>query len=185
MGHNLIIGGTGMLKNSSIWLGSQGNFLTVVGRDKLKLDAVKDTVGGLDDVSLISLDYHDVNRLTNALLEDIKQHGAINRAVVWMSANASDSLQAVVDCLSSTAKNRWALYHVLGSAASRPTADRQPRLGSNCDYYQVILGFKQESGLSRWLTHREISDGVIDALKKGEKQRTIIGLVEPWDERPI
>ncbi|MBT2690712.1 hypothetical protein J7I93_21465 [Bacillus sp. ISL-47] len=47
----------------------------------------------------------------------------------------------------------------------------------------VILGFREETGRSRWLTNNEISDGVMNAVKKG-KELYITGEVETWDQRP-
>ena len=41
----------------------------------------------------------------------------------------------------------------------------------------------REGGRSRWLTHDEISQGVLDAIQVGEDV-AIIGTVQPWEERP-
>ena len=38
---------------------------------------------------------------------------------------------------------------------------------------QVVLGFKRESGVSRWLTDDEISDGVLEAIRKREAQHSV------------
>ncbi|MEM5592401.1 hypothetical protein AAHH67_13015 [Niallia circulans] len=40
-----------------------------------------------------------------------------------------------------------------------------------------------ENSVSRWLTHKEISAGVIDAIKNNWK-RKVVGVVEPWEKRP-
>ena len=45
------------------------------------------------------------------------------------------------------------------------------------------LGFKIIGSHSRWLTHAEISNGVIESLK-GNKTKTIVGTLHPWDRRP-
>ena len=50
-------------------------------------------------------------------------------------------------------------------------------------YRRVILGFVVEGGKSRWLTHEEISGGVIEAVQK-DAERYIVGTVEPWSMRP-
>lgn len=40
-----------------------------------------------------------------------------------------------------------------------------------------------ESNRSRWLTNKEISDGVIEAINNKNKIHTV-GQIEPWDKRP-
>ncbi|TCP24529.1 hypothetical protein EV207_12428 [Scopulibacillus darangshiensis] len=183
MGHDVIVGGTGMLKDVSIWLASQGNHLTVIGRNHDRLLQLEREVPDSGNLNLLSLDYHNVDQLTNAVLQAIKVHGPVSRAVVWMHSTANDALQALVDCLSSTVQDTWSLYHVLGSAASRPNAVTRPELRGNCHYHEIILGFNMRSGISRWLTHNEISTGVIHALEH-EARETIVGIVEPWEKRP-
>ena len=53
----------------------------------------------------------------------------------------------------------------------------------NIQYRQVILGFVIEGGRSRWLTHAEISGGVLDAVRN-DRLFSIVGTVEPWSLRP-
>lgn len=75
-----------------------------------------------------------------------------------------------------------------GSAAANP-AERAQRLPAWLDsclqihYRQVILGFAVEGGRSRWLTHDEISGGVVAAVRADEPYR-VVGTVDPWSLRP-
>ena len=50
-------------------------------------------------------------------------------------------------------------------------------------YRQVLLGFVHEDGQSRWLTHKEICAGAIQACASDDTV-TIAGQVEPWNLRP-
>lgn len=50
-------------------------------------------------------------------------------------------------------------------------------------YREVMLGFVPLGTGSRWLTNEEISDGVIDAVGT-DGERSIVGVVEPWELRP-
>nr|QQZ48808.1 hypothetical protein JKL49_15675 [Phenylobacterium glaciei] len=52
-----------------------------------------------------------------------------------------------------------------------------------CELRQVVLGFKVEEAGSRWLTHDEISDGVLEAAR-ADRLLTIIGQTEPWSAKP-
>src|SRR5690606_4543804 len=82
------------------------------------------------------------------------------------------------------------LFQVLGSAVADPAhPDRLARAASvaeglhDCRLRQVVLGFKDEAGRSRWLTNSEISEGVLDAVRT-DRALTFIGQVEPWSARP-
>src|SRR5690606_3732421 len=50
-------------------------------------------------------------------------------------------------------------------------------------YREVIRGFVIDAGRSRWLTHREISQGVLEAIR-ADRPRSIVGTVTPWPARP-
>ena len=77
------------------------------------------------------------------------------------------------------------IYHVLGSASydpknvSKEWYDPSP----NTKYNKIILGFKIDQGLSRWLFQEEISDGTVKAIESKLKE-FVIGQIEPWDMRP-
>jgi hypothetical protein len=79
-------------------------------------------------------------------------------------------------------------FHVLGSAAddpSQPDDARRSRFAALSDlvYHEVILGFIVDRGTSRWLTHDEISAGVLAAIDRGAP-RSIVGTTRPWSARP-
>ena len=63
--------------------------------------------------------------------------------------------------------------HILGSSSDLKKVKREAILPKNCSYHQVQLGFFIEGNHSRWLTHKEISDGVIEAIEKRKKILTI------------
>jgi len=84
----------------------------------------------------------------------------------------------------SNQNSEWDLFHVLGSSANLEKLKGKVSVPTNCLYYQVQLGFVIEDVLSRWLTHQEISNGVIETIQK-RKQIHIIGAIEPWEKRPF
>lgn len=73
------------------------------------------------------------------------------------------------------------LYEVKGSHASREGFQLESI--NKLKWNRVILGFRMEKGRSRWLTDKENSEGVMNAVKKG-KELYITGDVEPWGQRP-
>lgn len=80
-------------------------------------------------------------------------------------------------------KSEWELFHILGSSSDVHRNKRENTLPAGCSYRQIQLGFVIEGAHSRWLTNKEISDGVIDAIKKANKIQTI-GQIDPWEKRP-
>jgi len=77
---------------------------------------------------------------------------------------------------------------VLSSSHADPGKDNSPGLAKFADfadinYHEVILGFITDTGYSRWLSHAEISAGVLTAISKKQK-RFVVGTVEPWSAQP-
>lgn len=79
---------------------------------------------------------------------------------------------------------------MLGSRVADP--EHPERLGvaasvteglADCELRQVVLGFKVETEGARWLTHEEISDGVLAAIR-GDFVFSVIGQTEPWSLKP-
>ena len=64
--------------------------------------------------------------------------------------------------------------------AARPALEALP---PNVAYRQVILGFQIEGERSRWLTHGEISQGVLQAIAD-DAEYHVVGVVRPWERRP-
>lgn len=186
--HALVVGGTGMLRGLSLALAEEGRMVSVVARTPSRLqsltDAAKDFSGGINP---LSLDYRDGARLQKALRRAVERFGPFGLAVCWIHSTAPEALRQVVEVIADTSES-CRLFHVRGSAAANPlTGSRRPpewlALYSNIQYRQVILGFVIEDGGSRWLTHAEISGGVLDAVRK-DRPFSIVGTVEPWSLRP-
>ena len=82
----------------------------------------------------------------------------------WIRSSEPRALRIVADVLAEGGR----LVHVLGSAAafdevSVDDLETRPRLA----YQQVVLGSVREGGGSRWLSHEEISAGVLAAVEGG------------------
>ena len=96
---------------------------------------------------------------------------------------------------------RCRFFRVLGSAAGDPA---RLRLGKEAEfkaegtrtieaafhqsldriaYREIILGFRIESGVSRFNTHEEIRSGVIEAIER-DLPESIVGVVTPWEMNP-
>jgi hypothetical protein len=53
----------------------------------------------------------------------------------------------------------------------------------NCLYRSILLGFVLEADGSRWLSNKEIGEGVIKSIEEDIKDM-VIGIMEPWEKRP-
>lgn len=181
-GHDLVVGGSGMLAGLVTALARQGRHVSVIARDPGRLARLAEATRG---ITPLPLDYHDADALEAALTQASRDHGRIERAVGWFHCGAPEIPLAVARHV------RRVYCHVLGSAAADPSTpavlDRWraafavlPRL----DYRIAVLGFVVEpDGRSRWLTHDEISAGAAAALADA-RPLSIIGAVAPWSARP-
>jgi hypothetical protein len=129
-------------------------------------------------------DYYDPASFSAALDAAVARAGPIDLAVAWFH-----SLKIAAPRLLSE-RVRGRMFQVLGSAAADPshperldTAAKAAQGSPDCALRQVVLGFQVEAGRSRWLTHEEISRGVLDAIR-ADLPLAIIGQVEPWSARP-
>lgn len=186
--HALVVGGTGMLRGVSLYLAEQGYTVSVVARRRDRLQALVDSAAAFrGEIVPLQLDYGDPVELERALARSAGAFGPIALAVCWVHSVATDPLSVVARTIAGAGASPR-LFHIRGSASAKPAAGG-PRIPQSLlafptlRYRQVILGFVIENGRSRWLSHREISDGVISAVSS-DREITIVGTVEPWSMRP-
>lgn len=161
------------------------NTVSVLARSKKDLEKLEKRYPGV--VHGIAVDYLDESALRLALKAAVEKHGRFSSAVVWMQ----DAPIAIAFCIAEfigTPQEKGVFVHVRGSDAADPAAPKQSMETSfvaktSIKYQEVILGFVREGTVSRWLDHEEITEGILQAIKKGDA-KTIVGTVTPWAERP-
>lgn len=114
------------------------------------------------------VDYTKGNLLKEKIKDTIKQNGSIDLVVAWIHSYAKEALSIIANEVSNTV-DKWELFHILGSGSNLKDVKRKVATPENCSYYQIQLGFIIENDHSRWLTHQEISNGVIEAIQKKKK----------------
>lgn len=179
--HALVIGGTGMLKEATLWLSESGYHVSAIARTKTRLDSLKEQAVNQAAVSVYSVDYHHEEEFAAAVKSAINENGPVDLVVSWLHSSAPHAFPTLVQIIEKEQDRDWELYHVKGSTKQIPT--EIPELPEGCNYHQVFLGFVIEMGWSRWLTHHEISNGTIQAIKQNNPVH-IVGTLEPWDIRP-
>lgn len=158
----LAIGATGMLANASRALGRDSQHLTLFAR-RPRFLAERLGAEGMS-VGYFEVDYHDRQALRFALVRAQQQHGEADLALCWVHSSASEAIPEIAASVGAKAD----IVQVLGSA-SRPLSDLGNSVCKVRDarVRRVVLGCRHEDGGLRWLTHSEISAGVLDAIHTG------------------
>jgi NAD(P)-dependent dehydrogenase (short-subunit alcohol dehydrogenase family) len=182
MSHALVIGGTGMLRGVTRELAKRFDHVSVVARSKSDLDTLEKEKPGA--IHGIAVDYRNETELRALIRGAVSTYGNVTLVVAWIHEDGSVIPHVIVE---SAGDAPLTFVHVLGSASadpSRPDLSIRKDMEHSCvAYHEAILGFVLEGNHSRWLSHGEISAGVLKAIETGAP-RSIIGTVEPWSRRP-
>ncbi|KPC97268.1 short chain dehydrogenase [Geobacillus sp. BCO2] len=202
--HALVIGGTGMLADVSLWLVRKGYDVSVIARRRARMKQLIDCAGQMASINPLLVDYRDQEALCSLISRAIQKNGTFALIIAWVHTDGNQALSTVIQknsghsrlctlyrCIRRNAviqKNSghsgpWRLFHVLGSRADPAEAKSELCLPVTCLYRQVQLGFVVEEYGSRWLTHQEISGGVIDAIRR-DAPFHLVGTLEPSKKRP-
>ncbi len=175
MKHALIIGGSGMLANVTVWLAENGYGVSVIARNPDRL--IKLAKRNIN-IKAINLDYFNVEALGAELEKAIQLNGPVETVVAWIHKEEEKIIKTIGNEINTNSNRTWKLFHVCGSSTSNKI-----NFPINCIYHLVKLGFKIENNSSRWLNNDEISIGVIESIKSGNPE-SIIGVLEPSDKKP-
>ncbi|WP_138859448.1 short-chain dehydrogenase [Exiguobacterium mexicanum] len=168
MKHALVIGGSGMLAGTALWLAEVGYHVSIIGRDAEKMSRLTEQASAR--LSAILVDYRDELRLKEALLRSIAIHGDFDLVVVWIHSDAADALPCVLSAL----RGGTDVFHVLGSRTNSSDVRNGLTIPEDVRYHQVQLGYQVEKGERRWLTNEEIAGGVIEAIQE-KKTHYVVG----------
>jgi hypothetical protein len=183
----LVVGGTGMLAGVVRGLVRAGCRTAVVARNASRITGVAAGTRDPERVLAVPADYTRPDSLKAALDAALMSGERFATAVLWVHRPHRPVVREVVSGLLAADA---LLVDVLGSAALDPSRERPPAPPSlpesGVTYRQVVLGFTEGQGGSRWLTHQEISDGVLAAVADGDRgpATRVVGRVEPWADRP-
>ncbi|WP_281863352.1 SDR family NAD(P)-dependent oxidoreductase [Planomicrobium okeanokoites] len=179
MKHALVIGGTGMLAQASVWLSQNGYRVSVIGRNHEKMQRLIEK--NPEGIIPVPVDYRDSEKLAQQLAQIQQKNGPIQLVLAWIHSDGPDVIPCLIDSL--PRDSDWKLFHVNGSSSNLKEIKVQVSVPSHVHYYQIQLGFKLESGTSRWLTNDEISTGVIEAIR-AVKAQYVVGTLSPWEKQP-
>ena len=171
-----------MLMSLCIELVNQGITVAAIARTPEGLDRLQLKSQGLEGrVVPMALDYHNLNRLSHWIAHFQLIEGPLDVVVAWIRHPVVPVLETIVAEVHAYRHIPWQLVHVVGSKNTMEPFSWRP--SPPAQYQQVTLGFKIESGTSRWLTDQEIVDGVYAAIVD-RQDFSVVGTVTPWERRP-
>lgn len=177
--HALIIGGTGMLAGVSLWCADEAEyFVSVISRSKSKYKNLSHLAKHPDSINHLPVDYYDYQYLEEQVELAIDEHGPISMVISWTPSTYA--LELILNLITKkfTTCN---VFHIQGSR--RYFENTQLTTPPECKYHSIFLGFVLEDKGSRWLTHKEISQGVINCVQE-RRSLSIVGTLSPYDRRP-
>ncbi|WP_066318936.1 short-chain dehydrogenase [Bacillus sp. FJAT-29814] len=181
MKHALVIGGTGMLTAVPLWLVKEGYHVSVIGRSEERMAQLRSRVQDSTCITPLSVDYRQGDLFSEQIRFIVDKNGPLELVVAWIHSPFKNVMETIAREVAN--HKPCLLFHALGSRANPEEIRAGLKLTENCRYRQVQLGFKLDGETSRWLTHEEISNGVIEAIKR-DKQYHVVGVLEPDSKRP-
>ncbi|WP_124070143.1 hypothetical protein [Filibacter tadaridae] len=163
-----------MLTKVCIHLAHEGYSVSVIGRTHTKFEFLHVQSPDHSIFPLI-VDY-DTDDVFVEIGKALEERGPFDLLVSW-TPNYS-LLEKVLEMNHAT--ERFRVFHVKGS--KRYFEDEPIQVPSECDYREIFLGFMVEEAESRWLTHKEIANGIINRIMTDEEG--VIGQIHPYEARP-
>lgn len=170
--HALIIGGTGMLRETSLALATRFDLVSVIARNSNRLnDLWEEALQAGLRINPLQLDYKDEEHLQLCLEDLQKEFGPVQTVVAWIKSNAEEANAIIANYLNQqTVPVDY--FDVLGSLHYKDfevdEEEREELYGQfpNVKYHQVKLGLKQDDNDDepRWLTYEEITEGIVAAI---------------------
>jgi NAD(P)-dependent dehydrogenase (short-subunit alcohol dehydrogenase family) len=164
----LVLGGTGMLAGCVGSLVHDGWHVVVPSRRYAPIPAAPeeaqpqpDDAGERRRALWVQADWSEPDELVARAAKALG--GAADLLVAWVHESARPSvLRAVAPLLAPGAP----VVEVHGSASANPVGGCPDPVLDDHPTQQVVLGFVSDGGRTRWLTHHEIVDGVLDAVRR-------------------
>lgn len=188
MAHVLVVGGTGTLKDVSLFLSQHDNTVSVIARDAGRLTAlVEESEGQLGQVNPIIVDYNQTEKLRALVYDAVAVFGPVILVVNWMQTTAFEGVGALSEVINRTSPIcRYFQVLSTGNEAHYPNdhfSDNPFSESHRILYRTIMLGVQMESnGMIRSLTHPEICNGIVDSIRN-DRRNAVIGITDPLGGR--
>ncbi|MGQ0615354.1 MAG: short-chain dehydrogenase [Planctomycetaceae bacterium] len=170
MRHDLVVGGTGMLRGLSLHLAATLPAVSVVARAGPRL---ADLAAAAPAIRPVAVDWREDAALRTALRDATAAAGPFDLVVAWIHSSAP-AAPLIVAAAAARPGDPVPFHQLFGSGgdASQPiqlTWRRRLRAMQGIDYRRVVLG---RMG-ARWLRDAEIAAGVIAAVEAGASHHEV------------
>jgi len=169
MKHVLVVGGTGMLRAATLGLAIRADYVSVLARGETRLADLAEAAAHLPGAVMPWVaDYRNDPSLATTVTSAQEAFGPVDAVVAWINSDAENAPVLVARLIGANGRTfRW--FDVAGSgdpdSAERADA-RRDELGAVTKllYHRIVLGRMRDGNGFRWLTHDEVSRGVLDAI---------------------
>ena len=133
--------------------------------------------------NVIPIDFDYCKQKLDSILNKLNEYKPFDKVILWIHDSGEQFRQSLISFLLKQHNENVLIFSVMGSSSCSPIAEKDPFL-ENKQYKAIYLGWKKKNANnSRWLTNKEISDGVLQAIQEQNKT-FIVGQIEPWCEKP-
>lgn len=170
-----------MLAGVASWLMSNGWLVVLPSRrySPIPLDELEPTGVTLGKARWVEARWERPQRLAGDAGKALG--GKADLLVSWVhGAYRRPVLTAIADLLADKAP----IVEVHGEAMAAPLTSLPDQALAGHPTQRVVLGYVREGTTTRWLTHREIVDGVLTAVRRALDDRPLtqhqVGELRPW-----
>lgn len=161
----LVLGGTGMLRPAVEELLRSGEHVVVVARRASR--AFADLPDGL---TAVDADWSRPAEYGQRCRDAVAGRDVLG-LILWVHQPHRDAVTVEIDPLLSEATRVVRLWgSSSGDPRDRARVSRKPRAGSLCEVY---LGSTFDGAGRTWLTHEQISQGALEALRGDHREHTV------------
>ena len=157
----LVLGGTGMLAGCAEALVADGWHVVLPSRRYAPIPATDGNGNGHRKALWVQASWSEPAALAEGARRALG--GPADLLVAWVHRTERISvLRAVAPLLTPQAP----VVEVHGSASANPVGGCPDPVLDGHPTQQIVLGFVRHAGRTRWLTHQEISAGVLDGVRR-------------------
>lgn len=170
-----------MLQAMSLALAEQSRVLTSVARTRGSLEALDRALSeSSGEHRMVQLDWSNAEEFLERLTSHLGTTGPPDLVVAWIHGR-----ELALRFGAALPRHPDARFvHVIGSASRSPdevAAELKARFPARegLQYRQVVLGAQGTGPSARWLTDREISAGVLEAIAR-DAPTHVVGTLDRW-----
>lgn len=176
----LVLGGTGMLAGVASWLVGRGWHVVLPSRRYSPIPADVDDYD-IEPGRALWVEARWERPMQLARAAEKALGGEADLLVSWIHAGYR---LPVLEAVSELLADKAPIVEVRGDVTADPARPAPEPSLSGHPTQVVTLGYLREGGFTRWLTHREIVAGVLDAVQRALDERTSaehhVGELRPW-----